>query len=135
MLRMAGGPSPSLGLPRSRRIKQGRDFARVKSEGKRLAQGCLVMNWLASPAGTGARLGVITGRRLGNAVARSRARRLLREAFRLHQRDLPQPLEVVLVARPSIVGKQFGEVESDFLTALRKAGLLRPADAAGRVSD
>jgi ribonuclease P protein component len=103
----------------------------VKSEGKRLAHGCLVMNWLTSPAGTGARLGIITGRKLGNAVARSRARRLLREAFRLHQQDLPQPLEVVLVARPSIVGKQFGQVESDFLAALRKAGLLgreSPAD-------
>jgi ribonuclease P protein component len=124
-----------LGLPRSRRIKHGRDFARVKSEGKRLAHGCLVMNWLASPAGTGARVGIITGRKLGNAVARSRARRLLREAFRLHQRDLCRPLEVVLVARPSIVGKQFDQVESDFLTAMRKAGLLRREDAADPSND
>jgi hypothetical protein len=31
----------------------------------------------------------------------------------------------VLVARPSIVGQEFARVEKDFLTALRKAGLLR----------
>jgi ribonuclease P protein component len=50
---------------------------------------------------------------------------LLRESFRLHQNQLAQPLDLVLVARPSIVGKAFKEVESDFLTSLRKAGLLK----------
>jgi ribonuclease P protein component len=55
---------------------------------------------------------------------RSRARRLLRECFRLHQHDLRQPIDLVLVARPSILGKGFSEVEKDFLTTLRKAGLL-----------
>ena len=57
---------------------------------------------------------------------RNRARRLLRETFRLHQRDLAPPVDLVLVARPSIVGKGFAEVEKDFLTTLRKARLLKP---------
>ena len=61
----------------------------------------------------------------GGAVQRNRARRLLRESFRLHQFELAQPLDLVLVARPSIVGKAFREVEKDFLTTLRKAGLLK----------
>ena len=56
---------------------------------------------------------------------RTRVRRLLRESFRLHQHELAQPLDLVLVARPSIVGKGFAGVEKDFLTTLRKAGLLR----------
>jgi ribonuclease P protein component len=56
---------------------------------------------------------------------RNRARRLLRESFRLHQHGLAQPVDLVLVARPSIVGKDFAQVERDFLTTLRKAGLLR----------
>jgi ribonuclease P protein component len=116
---------PVLGLPRSRRIKQGRDFARAKTEGRRLTQGCLILNWLALPAGASSRLGVITSRRIGEAVARTRARRLLREAFRLHQNRLIQPVDVVLVARPSIVGKAYAEVALDFLSALRKARLLR----------
>jgi ribonuclease P protein component len=58
-------------------------------------------------------------------VARSRARRLLRESFRLHQHELARPIDLVLVARPSIAGKRFAEVERDFLTTLRKAGLLK----------
>ena len=58
-------------------------------------------------------------------MVRSRARRLLRESFRLHQNQLTQPVDLILVARASIVGKSFGSVETDFLTALRQARLLK----------
>ncbi len=117
--------TPSLSLPRNRRIKQGRDFARTKAHGKRVHSGCLIANWLALPPGSPTRLGVITARKVGNAVLRSRARRLLREAFRVHQPDLNQPVDIVLVAQPSIVDKAFAEVEQDYLAALRKARLLK----------
>ncbi len=75
--------------------------------------------------GTTSRVGVITSRKVGNAVERSRARRLLRESFRRHQHELAGPLDMVLVARPSIAGKTFAQVEQDFLTAARKAGFLQ----------
>jgi len=116
---------PSLRLPQSVRLKQRRDFTELKQHGQRLAAGCLIANWTASPAGSGSRLGVITSRKLGSAVTRSRARRLLRETFRLHQHHLRQPVRMVLVARSSILGKQRAEVERDFLSALRKAKLLK----------
>ena len=121
------GASPSLGLPRERRIKQGRDFARAKTQGKRVSSGCLIANWLTLPAGSPTRLGVITARKVGGAVARTRARRLLREAFRLHQLELTQPVDLILVAQPSIAGKAFVDVERDFLSALRRARLLKEA--------
>ena len=116
---------PSLRLPQSMRLKQRRDFTELKQQGQRLAAGCLIANWTASPSGSGPRLGVITSRKLGSAVTRSRARRLLRETFRLHQHHLRQPVRMVLVARSSILGKQRAEVERDFLSALRKAKLLK----------
>ena len=106
------------------RLKQRRDFTELKQQGQRLAAGCLIANWKTAPAGSGSRLGVITSRKLGSAVTRSRARRLLREAFRLHQHDLRQPVTMVLVARSSILGKLRADVERDFLSALRRAKLL-----------
>ena len=116
---------PPMRLPRSMRLKQRRDFTELKQHGQRLAAGSLIANWTNSPAGSGSRLGVITSRKLGSAVTRSRARRLLRETFRLHQHDLRQPVTMVLVARASIVGKQRAEVERDFLSAMRRAKLLK----------
>jgi ribonuclease P protein component len=115
---------PRLKFGRAMRIKQGRDFSRVRQDGQRLVLGCMIANWRKLPAVSGHRLGVVTSGKIGNAVIRNRARRLLREAFRRHQHDFTQPVDLVLVARASIVGKGFADVEKDFLTILRKAGLL-----------
>lgn len=115
------------GLPRARRIKQGRDFTRLRTAGRRLVCGCLILNWMPLAEGSGSRLGVITSRKLGGSVVRSRGRRLLREAFRQHQTEFMQPVDMVLVARPSLARKQFFEVEADFLNALRLARLRKDA--------
>ncbi|MGO8678346.1 MAG: ribonuclease P protein component [Limisphaerales bacterium] len=114
-----------LGFGRAAHLKAGRDFNRLRQRGQRLVCGCLIANWQDSPAAAASRLGVITGARMGNAVARSRARRLLRESFRLHQHELARSVDLVLVARASIAGKGFSEVERDFLTTLRRARLLK----------
>jgi ribonuclease P protein component len=121
---MAAAP-PSLKFSPARRLKQGRDFSRVRQEGQRLVMGCLIANWRGLPTGSATRLGVVTGSGIGNAVARSRARRLLREAFRVHQHDFVRLVDLVLIARPAIAGKDFGGVEKDLVAALRKAGLLK----------
>ncbi len=114
-----------LRLSRGSRVTQNRDFIRIRQQGERLAQGCLVANWNILPEGGNPRLGVVTSRKIGGAVQRTRARRLLRESFRLHQHEFSRPIEIILVARNSIVGKKFADVEKDFLTTLRRAGLLR----------
>ena len=106
------------------RIRQGSDFARLKRQGHRLNRGCLVINWLELPVGSQSRFAVITTRKLGNAIARNRCRRLLRECFRLHQHALRQPVEMVMIARQSLVGRQYASLERDFLTAMQDAKLI-----------
>ena len=122
---MAAAISRTLKFRRAMRIKQGRDFTRVRQEGQRVVNGCLIGNWRKLSAGSVIRLGVVVSSKVGNSVVRSRARRLLREAFRVHQHDLIEPVDLVLVARPSIAGKRIADVEKDFLAMLRKAGLVR----------
>ncbi|HVY71105.1 MAG TPA: ribonuclease P protein component [Verrucomicrobiae bacterium] len=118
--------SPPLRFPRRSRIRQGRDFARLKSQGRRIAGACLIANWQPVKAPGDSRVGVITSRKIGPAVTRNRARRLLREAFRLHQHEFSAPVDLVLVARNGIVGKRFADVDRDFQRTLQRAGLLPP---------
>jgi len=122
---MRADPPKRLRLGRASRLAQSRDFARIRQQGDRLALGCLIANWNKLPDGTPPRLGVVTSKKIGGAVERSRARRLLRETFRRHQHELAQPVELVLVARNSIAGKNFAGVEKDFLAALNRAGVLK----------
>jgi len=96
----------------------------VRRLGRRAVRGSLIVNWLARSPGERSRLGVVTARTVGSAVARSRARRVLREVFRRHQHELA-PLDVVLVARPSIAGLGRDEVERDFLAVARNHALIR----------
>jgi len=123
---MTARTSPRLSFGRHQRLKQARDFSRTRQEGRRLSSGCLIANWRVLPATGQTRLGVITTKKLGNAVVRARARRLLREVFRTHQFHLAQPVDLVLVAQSGIRNREFSEVEHDFLNALRRAGLWRP---------
>jgi ribonuclease P protein component len=122
---MAGEPLPRRRLGRRMRLKQSRDFARVRRLGRRQACGCFIANWQVLPAGSPTHLGVITAKSIGNAVARARARRLLREMFRLHQHDIAQPVDFVLVAQRSIAGKRLGDLEEPFMAMLRRGGLLK----------
>jgi ribonuclease P protein component len=113
------------GLGRRSRIKQGRDFLRVRQGGERMVKGCLIANWLRLPVAAPSRLGVVVSKKVGNAVVRSRAKRLLRESYRQHQLELTQPVDLVLVARQSITEKDFAGVERDLIVTLRQAGLLK----------
>ena len=114
-----------LRLNRGSRLAQSRDFARVRQQGQRLMLGCLIANWNKLPDGALPKLGVVTSKKIGDAAERSRARRLLRESFRQHQHEFVQPVELVLVARNSIAGKSFAEVENDFIAVLKRVGLLK----------
>lgn len=106
------------------RLKRGFEFRSTREKGQRLVRGCLILNWHLLPGLAFSRLGVVTSKQVGNAVRRNRARRLLREAFRLNRDRLLANAMIVLVARNSIVGKTRAEVERDLLAALRTAKLV-----------
>ncbi|MFL2905535.1 MAG: ribonuclease P protein component [Limisphaerales bacterium] len=117
-------PPARLRLTRAMRLRHRADFARLKQQGHRLAKGCLVLNWQELPPGSSSRFAVITTRKLGKAVIRNRCRRLVRECVRLHQHVLRVPVDMVLIARASIVGQSFATVERDYLRLLREAALV-----------
>jgi ribonuclease P protein component len=99
-------------------------FRSVFSTGRSYAHGVVVLYVAKRATGGGpARAGFVVSRKVGGAVARNRAKRLLREALRLEGRDLPDGLDVVIVARPSVAGVSYREVAGDLRDVLSAAGL------------
>ncbi len=86
----------------SHRLTHALQFRSVQQRGYRQSRGPLTVIALPNDL-PHCRLGLSISRRVGNAVVRSRLKRMLRESFRLEQHDLPATLgtgyDLVIVAR------------------------------------
>lgn len=84
-------------LPRACQMRRKKDYSRVYAHGVR-ARGSLILV-IAAPADNPltARMGLSVGRKFNkSAVIRNRARRVMREAFRLERARLPK-LDLILI--------------------------------------
>lgn len=113
---------------RRSRLRRGAEFDAVFRRGRR--QGGALFLVVAAPNGRSYdRLGLAVSRRLGGAVVRNRARRLLRESFRRVDASGSEGMDLVLVARPALVGCRLAEVERELRERVRQ--LRRPSPAGG----
>ncbi len=71
-------------------------------------------------------LAVIAARRIGGAVMRNRARRILREAWRQVSPQVGNGYDTVLVAREAIRGAMTQDLVADMTEMLRRGELARP---------
>ena len=71
------------------------------------------------------RVGITTGKKLGHAVVRNRARRRLREVYRLNEAKFKPGYDIVVVARHKCVTADFQKLTNAYLSLAAKAGILQ----------
>ncbi|MFW5749018.1 MAG: ribonuclease P protein component [Chloroflexota bacterium] len=109
-------------MNRRYRLRRTQDFARLRQEG-RTARHPLLSVSAAPNALPHNRYGFITGRRLGKAVVRSRARRRMQEAVRLLHPRLEQGYDVVFIGRPAVIEAAYAAVAQAVEQTLRRVAL------------
>ncbi len=83
-------------FPKQDRILKSDEFRRVAKRGIRYSTVHLHIRMLKSLVGR-TRLGIAAGRKAGNACARNRIKRRLREYFRLNRHKLPPETDILII--------------------------------------
>lgn len=110
-------------------LKENRDFKRLYSKGKTAAHPVLAV-YCRRNGKKENRVGIAVSTKLGGAVVRNRAKRRLREAYRLSEERFLPGFDVVLVARGRTLSARFSEIEHALRQTAEKLGFLK--DAPGR---
>ena len=119
------------------RLRKRAEFLLVQEEGRKIHGPHFLLMALpatrppGSPTSCRPRFGVTVSKRVGNAVARTRVKRLLREALRRRKGLVPAGMRVVAVARPNALGLHLQEVIAEITRLLARLGPAPPASSAG----
>jgi len=104
------------------RVRRRPEYEAIYEQGRRHSGRLMTVFVQANQFGR-ARLGIAATRKLGNAVVRNRAKRLVREVFR---RNKPTGgLDIVVIPRREMIEADYAHVEAEFLSILARRGAPR----------
>jgi len=108
-------------------LKTNGEFRRLYGRGKSYVHPLLVTYFLRNRTGI-ARIGITAGKKIGNAVARNRARRVIREAYRHILPDIAvaknRGWDIVFVARAKTCRVKSTQIKGVMRKHLKEAGML-----------
>jgi ribonuclease P protein component len=115
----------ALTFPKSARLARRSEFAAVRENGRARHGKFMVLGGLLTGEKEAPRFGVVTTRKVGSAVERNRARRRLREIFRLHRSLLPAGLWMVVVLRRAAATTTYAALLEEWRVLAVRAGYLK----------
>ncbi len=117
-------------------VRKRSEFERIQGTGERVntERFVLIVARQIEPSGA-ARLGITASRRIGGAIARNRAKRLVREAFRALPELFPTGIDMVVIVRKPLGARRLDAVVSEWRgsapSLARRVSALLAHEAAG----
>lgn len=112
------------GLRKERRITKNSEYRLVYKHGNyEVGRLCVIYRMPVAKQAT--RIGFVTGKKVGCAVERNRARRLLKEVYRLHQHDIREGYHIVMIGRAKLSTATYAQAEKEILYLLGRSKLMK----------
>jgi len=112
-----------------------KDFNKVFKNGRKLDNKTIKIIAYKRPVITGddgvadasplRRLGLVTPKKVGTAVARNRTKRLLREIFRTNKHSLEPGLDIIFISKPETASQNYNSLKTVVLEMLKSAGFYK----------
>lgn len=110
-------------MKRTDKLKQNWEFRRLYSRGKCVATSAFVVYFFKGKADR-VRLGITVSKKIGSAVKRNRAKRVITAAFDSCLPNIKRGFDFVIVARSRILSLKSGDVANMLLEKLKENGLV-----------
>lgn len=110
------------------KIKENRDFRRAYKKGDSLV-GPYVVVYIMRNRTDELRLGITAGKKIGNAVSRNRAKRVITAAFRQCVPEIKGGFDFIIVARPRILSVKSTAVAASMLKLFKTSGILKVSES------
>jgi ribonuclease P protein component len=118
----------SLAFAKDKRLLRNTEYRRIFKSGKRLSLPVLTLIYWSrhQPAQSKPpKLGLSVSRKVGQAHDRNLLKRRMREIFRLHQHEISENSEMVLIPRKETCQLSYFELENTILKLINRGKLLK----------
>jgi len=120
-------PGNKLGFPKQARLIRAFEFQQVRQQGHPVHGRLMTLGVLKGGEASEPRIGLITSRRVGNAVTRNKVRRRLREIIRKARPSMIKGLWLVVVAKSSAAKATQQKLSDEWHQLAQRGSILQEA--------